>query len=273
MTKDFFRTFRGISEVKLFNLATQTIYNLPVPLDLSIDNGIQEKRIPTRNSKGEQVFSNAFTQAKDPILRTVFPTMNAETLELKIGRKFASKSLEYTIPKTLEVASFPENGDGNIVVPVNIDLDTAITAVQVAATEGELSEMLTVTIGVAPAVALTTGNVTVVTSITGTTLYFCGSDFVGGTPVYSESVSVLLTLTKSVIALGAELKDFFKMYTTVVTTDNELVVLTAPKIKVSFQGSGVMPSSEQTEVIFYMYTPAGQCDAYNLMYTGFNVTC
>lgn len=278
--QNFFRTYKGISEVKLYNNQEGVAYNLPVPLDMTIMNGTQERRIPTRNLYGEQVFAEAFTNARDPMLRVIFPTLPLEIVEFQTEHKFATKTMAYTIPRTYEVDQLTPNGDGNIVLPLNLGIGVAISDLKVSVTGTHLSESLTLNAPVttAPNAALATGTGTLLS--TGTSpnlvhsLYLLGADFIGVNAPYSATITVLATVSSEVTALSESLgKDTFKMYANVVTSENELAVITVPKCKPSFQNTQFAPSAEQTEVIFYIYTPAGQCKPYDIIHTGITVAC
>lgn len=289
---DLFRTFKGLSELKLFDINDSVVYNLPVPLDLSIDNGIQERRIPTRNVYGEQVFSDAFPVARDPVLRIVFPTMTPEILQLKTERQFAKTTgLEYGIAKTVDVSYFPRitavTANDTIKISLNelIGLAstnvTQIKGVDVSTTEENDSVKLAVTTTAAATAeptavpstktAVFVKSLTLASAVEGSFLYLNASDFEGvGTSTY---ISLVITCSSDVLSLGEKLTTNYKMFATLVTTENQLVVLTAPKVKPSFQGSNFSPSMEQIECIFYMQTPPGLCKAYDIIYTDTIVKC
>jgi hypothetical protein len=289
---DLFRTFKGLSELKLFDINDSLVYNLPVPLDLSIDNGIQERRIPTRNVYGEQVFSDAFPVARDPVLRIVFPTMTPEVLQLKTERQFSVHTgLEYGVAKTVDVSYMPRvtfDAEEHIEVDINklIGLPstdvTTVKSVLVSTTENNNSVSFTVTTTptatALPATALTTKNAglvisqTIATVVRGGILYLLASDF-DATNDKSTYISLVINCASSVLSMGEKLTTNYKMFATLVTTENQLVVLTAPKVKPSFQGSNFSPSMEQIECIFYLQTPPGQCKAYDIIYTDTIVSC
>lgn len=271
---DFFRTFKGLSEVKLYSIKEDLVYNLPVALDLSIDNGIQERRIPSRNVFGEQVFSNSFTVARDPVLRIVFPTMTPEVLEFKTERSFTSQTggtFKYQVAKTIDPTYMSEitvgtgqNVEQHYLINLNtlIGLDpmnvTTITGVKSSYTLNNMSADINTTLN-------STGGTN---NAAGAYITVPKANFEEG-----QYLSLLIECKDNVINLGSKLDGFFKLFATMVTTENQLVVLTAPKVKPSFQGSTFSPSMEQVETIFYMSTPAGQCKAYDIIYTNTIVDC
>lgn len=242
---DFFRTFKGLSEVKLYGIKDSLVYNLPVPLDLSIDNGIQERRIPTRNAFGEQVFSDSFVVARDAVLRVVFPVLTPEILELKTERQFTQVTdLEYSVAKTIDPTYFPVvNTDYEIDLTEIVGSGVTIIGAEASTTTGNLSTSIPVTV--------TTNKIKIPVT----------------TGQNNENVSLLIKCKDTVLAMGQKLDGFYKLFATMVTTENQLVVLTAPKVKPSFQGSSFSPSMEQIDTIFYMQTPSGQTKAYDIIYT------
>lgn len=255
-------TFKGVAELAIIRLSDGALLNIPKPLNVVIDNQIDQRIQMTQNSQGEMTRANSYIKGRTPVLRLVYSHMQPELLQFKTGRLFESQTKTVDIVKSYLVtsATFPAetsvSKSGYAVVedaPAKASIIRNNLSVQLVQQDwdtfdGTIADSFA--IGASLAVKFSNNLVTAEEIVTLTT---------------SESLTVT--------GIGDDVVGAHKIIAMLVTTENQLVRFLAENCSCSFEGSAIDFGADQMEVPWFINDVPGACFPYTLDYTGKYVGC
>lgn len=260
---DINRTFKGLADLRLKRLSDGLIWCLPTPSTFAVDNGIEQKIQMTRNQLGEMTRAGSYISGRTPTLRVSYQNMQPEILQFRIGNYFATKTnTQLSLPKSVDVFQNEYPGALN-----NTQLGFTITADTVSQAS-VVKNNKTLLLTQQPFAGFSAG----------TDDSFAVGD--AGALKFSDNlknagarVSLLIPYTINTYGIGSQIVGPHSLFATLVTNEGEVVVFTCKRVTPNFEGSGFDTGAESIELPFFINQVAGECQPYQMDWTGMFVAC
>jgi hypothetical protein len=260
---DINRTFKGLADLRLKRLSDGLIWCLPTPSTFAVDNGIEQKIQMTRNQLGEMTRAGSYISGRTPTLRVSYQNMQPEILQFRIGNYFAAKTnTELALPKSVDVFQNEYAGALNS-TQLGFTI-TADTVTQATTVKNNASVLLT---------QQPFGSFSAATDDSFAVGDAGALKFSNNLKTAAARVSLLIPYTINTYGIGSQIVGPHSLFATLITTEGEVVVFTCRRVTPNFEGSGFDTGAESIELPFFINSVAGQCQSYELDYTGVYVSC
>jgi hypothetical protein len=255
-------TFKGVAELAIIRLADGALLNIPKPLNVVIDNQIDQRIQMTQNSQGEMTRANSYIKGRTPTIRLVYSHIQPELLQFKTGRLYESQTKSMDVVKSYLVTTGTFAGETSVSKSGHAVLEDAPSKASII--RNNLSVQLvqqpydtfnattndTFAIGANLAVKFSTNLVTA-----------------------KEIVTLTTTESLTVTGIGDDIIGAHKIIAMLVTTENQLVSFKAENCSCSFEGSAIDFGADQMEIPWFINDVPGACFPYTLDYTSKYVGC
>lgn len=255
------RTFKGLADLKLRRTSDGALYHLPVPSTFVVDNNIEQRIQYTRTGQGERARASSFVAGREPMLRIVYSHMQPETVQFKIGNEFESKTstLKFVKSFTVTANDFPAVASGTLGYNVVADAPS-----QASITRNNISFQLTqVPIGSFDATVADTFAVGANFNV----------KFSNNLVTAGETLSLQTQESFTYLGIGDNLVGAHSCVATLITTENKVVIFSAPFITPDLSGSGIDPGADQLEIPFFLNNQPGSCFPYEMSWLNVTVAC
>jgi hypothetical protein len=259
----FNESFVGLSELKLQRISDGRVLHLPTPANFVVQENKQQKIQRTKSSQGRTVRANTFIAGEEPVLNIDYNFMQPELIALRMGNQFEQKTYPIQIARTIEVTKEGYAGaeEGYLGYGMPADQPEAkasyrqmgknsIPLTRVAYNSFDPSATLTFAQGANGALK-----------------------FSSDISQNNETVSLVLPLEVTGIALGDELVGAHRVVAHLVNTSNYVWVFTAYNVTPNVEGSALDPNAEAIQLPFFINNPPGECRGWNLTFTNQKVKC
>lgn len=256
-------TFKGLADLKLRNIETGRLLHLPIPNNFVVENNIEERKQYSRTALGERTHVSVFTSGREPMLRISYSHMTAEIMAFRIGNTFKSGTKDVALNKSVTLvntATLP---------PVTVTTQVGYGVLEDAPTVASVKRnYLSV-----PLTQVPFDDFAPETDDTFSVGAAMALKFSDNLLDEKQTISLQTVENMTTLSLSDNLVGTYSVLASLITTENKLVVFSAPQTAPSLAGSAIDFGADQVEIPLLLFTPQGACRPYEMDFTSRTVAC
>jgi len=245
-------TIIGVTEVKLQQIENGLIYHLPVPSNMVIDLGKDERVIMGKNRLGRTVETSSYIRGENPTVTISYQHVQPELLQFRFGNYFENQTKELFIPISFDLSqggTFPASVAPELGHSILAGADARASIKKPNGLSQDLQEGVDFTIGAGGAITFSAALVAA-----------------------KETVSMLIPAAVTGSGIGAKLIGPHRIVASALDTEGYVWIFYAPNAQSSAAGGTIDFSAEGFDLTFKIY-PGNSCQPFTLIKSGDRVAC
>jgi hypothetical protein len=254
------RSVKGVSRLSLKRLGDGLIYNLPSPMNVAINQGVEQRVQGGRSDTGLMVNLFSYKTGEKPTLTTSFGHYNPELIALRVGNQIETTTIDEYYPLMVWVKKGEYAGASTGKLGFGIAEDVGLSATikpQASIKEINQSEMLTQE-AFASYSSWRSSNKRFAVGANGALAF--SDDIVAAQHV----VTLLLPMTGAGTRISELSAGAHEVRALVVDNLDDVHLLVVPSCTLDLSGASLDFSAESLELVWFLNSPPGSCKTWNL---------